>query len=254
MKQVKKEHQNILNHECNKGNVPNEVNITTEPRTEIDQKTISVTPVIAETVYLTQNILQLQHRCFAKELLERIQVKSYEPVIITWDKECVNTFLWQTGIKLKSSQILMMPEKELTIPSYNSICYFVFVDAPQIGSALKQINKLRLDKITRTTDCIIWVVQDFEELRHGQGKNGSAAVEGLKCVQEISDSLRIINGKKYVWLLHSNPIVNFAYMVSQIYSIADIGAEQKLLQELRSKYPNNLSPATIRLIEEIIRY
>lgn len=37
-------------------------------------------------------------------------------------------------------------------------------------------------------------------------------------------------------------------------NITDIGAEQKLLQELRSKYPNNVSAETIRLVEEVIRY
>ena len=213
------------------------------PVTVFSSKKIEVSQYTGALLGLSRSALQRQQRAITKAFVSQIGCQNYFPVIISWDDNSLDEFIWQTGIS--DAAVIRSPVSNTGIPQNRGRCLFVLVNAIQYGAALKQIAALKLNSILTKQDHIVWVIQDFQELL-----TGDRAAEGLVQMTEITSVLQI-SVKSSIFIMHQNPIYNLAVLKHQ-FDRSLQRAPHKLIDELQTNFGVYLTPAVLDTLGEII--
>lgn len=210
-----------------------------------DTSQIEVDGAVASVLKLSRNMGKSVHNAVAKSLFKRVNCMEHTPVIVGWDENCINEFLWQTGIK--DAIVCEGDVYDETVAKAEKRCFFVLVNTIQFGAAKKQVLEIGLDTVVTSDDYIVWVVQDFEELLTGDN-----LVEGLQSmlvfVQEQSELC-----KGCIWLSHDNPIYNLIFLEHQMEPVVTAAREQEILRVCNNKYASFLDKQVVENIMRIIK-
>lgn len=206
-------------------------------------KKIEVSQYTGALLGLSRSAIQRQQRAITKAFVSKIGCQNYFPVIISWDDNSLDEFIWQTGIS--DAAMVRSPVCSTEIPQNRGRCLFILVNAIQYGAALKQIAALKLNSILTKQDHVVWVVQDFQELL-----TGDRAVEGLVQMTEITDALQI-SSKSSIFIMHQNPIYNLAFLKHQ-FDRSLRHTPHKLIDELQTNFGVYLTPTVLDTLGEII--
>lgn len=219
------------------------VQLKETPNVVFSSKKVEVSQYTATLLGLSRSALQQQQRAVTKAFVSQIGCQKYIPVIVSWDNNSINEFIWQTGIS--DATVIHSPVSNVGIPKSRGRCLFVLVNAIQYGAALKQIAALKLNTILTKQDHVVWVVQDFQELL-----TGDRAVEGLAQMAEITNALQI-SSKSSIFIMHQNPIYNLAFLKHQ-FDRSLRHAPHKLIDELQTNFGVYLTPTVLDTLGEII--
>lgn len=214
--------------------------------------TLSVKPIDVDVgIYedallrISKKVLYEQHQKIAFSFFQLEGCSEHDPILVTWDENCMNEFLLQTGIK--DARIFMNPD-ELEIPPSDSKkkCVFVLVNTIQFGAVKGQIMKLHLAKQLCYDDYVVWVVEDFQQLI-----NGYNFVEGLTQMCELTN-FASIPCNNIVYILHKNPVYNLTFLELQKRPFLQKTPEL-LIKEIQDKYSNYITDNILENLSAMIR-
>lgn len=186
-------------------------------------------------------------------------------VIISWDAFCTTALMknwfglnfsdeqFENGIKqYENTYFLNNPIAGLasSLASQISSCkinWIVLFNATQYGSALKSLNALNIEKVIRREDNIFLVVQDFEELRNGNGVK-----DGLKNMMNICSELGI-SKNAMIALNDNNPVYSIAALQSQRVKCVTQSDEISMLDIIKNRFSFMIDHKTEKTIVEIIQ-
>ncbi len=162
-----------------------------------------------------------------------------------WDENCENHFDWNAGIS--DLKIIHLIEEEPPKERDGvDTCFFVLVNASQIGMEKKKVKNIRLSEIVEPNDYVVWVVQDFEELFNSGGTE-----EGLRNMLWLREFSEICS-RSIVWINHDSPIFNISFLEQQYRPKIEIAEQQEYLDYLRNNYPAYCDEFSIGLIAKSI--
>lgn len=214
------------------------------PEQKFTTKKIDVPAYSYAILELSRNALQQQHRGILKAFIEKIGCQQSVPVLVSWDTNCRDEFLWQTGIS--NVAIIDSPLNCNNLPQEKNRCIFVLVNAIQFGAALKQISALKLDSALTERDYVVWVLQDFQELL-----TGDRAAEGLSQMVELQDAA-LIPCKSTIMIMHENPVYNLAFLKYQ-FDPSLQKAAHKLIDELQTNFGVFSTPEVTDIIGDMLQ-
>lgn len=176
-------------------------------------------------VDLAENLKRKQNNHTMQCLIRSVGLENHVPILLGWDEYCEKRFIWNAGID-DIKVIHLLDEEAPKEADGVDTCFFILVNASQIGMEKKRVAKLNLQKVVEPNDYVIWVVQDFEELL-----NSNTVADGLQDMLWLED-FSGIDAKSVVWISHDNPAYNIAFLEHQFYPKQDIAEEQALLRDL----------------------
>ncbi len=249
IQQLKKNLEIFLVKTNNDNDTPIDVNDVEQPKGDTVKtlKKINTTNLISSILQLSRLAIKKQHMEIAHRYFEEQKCIGYVPIIIGWDEGCIKELIWQTGIT-NAKIFTDIKSNELTQIQKCKRCFFIFINTIQFGSAYKQIADLTLNKFINDDDFVIWVVQDFQELMINQNN----VKEGLRNMLGLKEQVGI-NCESIVWLIHENPIYNFAFLEAQKQKIRTINEENSFVGNLKNKYEVYCDENVIKNISNIIR-
>ncbi|MCR5107987.1 MAG: dynamin family protein [Lachnospiraceae bacterium] len=256
MSRISQEKLNILNETLNlllremgdESDTDSEI-VTQVSQSPNKQKTINTFEAddfLSDMIKMARYSCRDQHREIMKQYILQEKLSDYDAVIVGWDEDCIKDLIWQSGIC--DARIFILPENEPVIDDrINPKCFFIMVNAVQIGAAEKQIRSLNLEKIIRPTDYIIWVLQDFNEML-----NSDNVEEGLGLLAELQKNC-LVNVPSVIWINHRNPLYNFCYLKCQQIKNISISEETRILSELKEKFRGLCDDGIIINVGKMIR-
>lgn len=190
---------------------------------------------------LSANAKKLQNIEVMKGLVEKENLQDSVPILLGWDENCTNDFTWNVGIEDLKIIHLDKEEPPKEKDGVNT-CFFVLVNASQIGSEQKKVKNLRLAEIVEPNDFVVWVIQDFDELLNSYGVD--EALRNMLWLREFSE----IESKSIIWISHSNPVYNLAFLEHQYSPKESISEQQKYISYLRNNFSVYCDEITIQII------
>lgn len=194
-----------------------------------DTKAIEVGDLSSDVLQLSSELKKKQSSEVMKELVRKEKLENHVPILMGWDENCENHFDWNAGIS--DLRIIHLIEEEPPKEKDGvDTCFFVLVNASQIGMEKKKVKNIRLSEIVETNDFVVWVVQDFEELY-----NSGGIEEGLRnmlWLREFSE----ITCRSIVWINHDNPIYNISFLEQQYDPKEEITERLSYLDYLRNRF------------------
>ena len=218
---------------------------------------------------LSENIIRklnyrIMNEFISKGLTNRQILNSHKKQsveIYCWDKTSMIEFL-ENHMMVKTENInfeiknikidnyIIRYAPNTFIHSYNATLpkvYFVLFNTTQYGAGLKELSKLRLDVNLTSQDTVILVVQDFNEVIHGDGVE-----ESIINMRMIKKHLKI-NANSLIVMNAYNPIYNLVAMELQLNSI-DLHYDEVLMMELiQNNFSWLINTDINKTIREIIR-
>lgn len=91
------------------------------PEQKFTTKKIDVPAYSYAILELSRNALQQQHRGILKAFIEKIGCQQSVPVLVSWDTNCRDEFLWQTGIS--NVAIIDSPLNCNNLPQEKNRCF-----------------------------------------------------------------------------------------------------------------------------------
>jgi len=203
---------------------------------------------ISESIFkLSVNSRKLQNIEIMKELVKQEGLEDYVPILLGWDENCSNDFSWNAGIS--DLRVIHLSKEEAPKEKDGvDTCFFVLVNASQIGSEKNKVKNLKLAEIVEPADFVVWVVQDFDELINSYGVE--EALRNMLWLREFSE----IESKSVIWISHSNPIYNLSFLEHQ-YSPKKTSLEQtNYIDFIRKNYSVYCDEMSIGIIaREILK-
>ncbi len=211
-----------------------------------EQTSIDVDSYIIPLYDIANRVCRNQHIMIMKEYITNNNLDNYSPIMIGWDDDCIDVLKWQSGIT--DFIIFKQPDDEIVVDSIKGPkCYFVLVNAIQMGAAEKQIRNLKLEDCIEDNDYIIWVLQDLTELI-----NANNIEEGLQRLISFRDNY--MNGvNSCIWLLHNNPLYNLCLLECQNRDKMSLKEESLFLNEIKEEYSEYYNDEVIRDLSIILR-
>lgn len=206
---------------------------------------VEVSEEMSAVLQLARAGIQQQFRRTIQTLIRQIGYEDAIPVVLSWDSQSTNWFLWQSG--LCDARIVQAPTSETELPAGEKRCFFILFNLTQYGSARNQVAKLHLDEVLTKQDYIIWVVQDFGELL-----NADNVVEGLTRMLEFSEKISAVCDSK-IYLLHENPAYSIGFLQYQFEPTLQ-KEPHALISALQEKFPLYAQSGTsLHVFGEIVR-
>ena len=216
-----------------------------ERKCKQDVEEIEVGNISSNILQLSSEIKKVQNNQVMKSLVNHEKLEGYIPILLGWDENCENHFDWNSGIS--DLKIIHLLEEEAPKEADGvDTCFFVLVNASQIGMEQKKVKNICLPKIVEPNDFVVWVVQDFEELC-----NSGGIEEGLRNMLWLRD-FSGISSRSIVWINHDNPIFNISFLEQQYSPKVEIAEQQEYLDYLRNKYPIYCDEYSVGLIAKSI--
>ncbi len=210
-----------------------------------DAKKIEIDDISLDILELSSKLKKIQNSQVMKSLIEHEKLEDHIPILLGWDEYCENHFAWNTGIT--DLNIIHLSEEEAPKERDDfDTCFFVLVNASQIGMEKKKIRAIKLSEIVKPNDYVVWVVQDFEELF-----NSDSTDEGLRNMLWLNEFSEI-SSRSIVWINHDNPIFNISFLEQQFSPKIEIAKQQEYLDYLRNNYSTYCDEFSIRLIAKSI--
>lgn len=210
-----------------------------------ETRKVEVSEEMSAVLRLARAGIQQQFRKTIQTLIRQIGYEDAIPVVLSWDSQSTNWFLWQSG--LCDARIVQAPTSETELPAGEKRCFFILFNLTQYGSARNQVANLHLDAVLTKQDYIIWVVQDFGELL-----NADNVVEGLTRMMELSESFSAVCDSK-IYLLHENPVYSIGFLQYQ-FELTLQQEPHALISALQEKFHLYVqSGASLNVFGEIVR-
>ncbi len=210
-----------------------------------DIKEIEVGDISSDILQLSSEMKKIQNNQVMKSLVKYEKLEGHIPILLGWDENCENHFDWNAGIS--DLKIIHLIEEEPPKERDGvDTCFFVLVNASQIGMEKKKVKNIRLSEIVEPNDYVVWVVQDFEELFNSGGTE-----EGLRNMLWLREFSEICS-RSIVWINHDNPIFNISFLEQQYRPKIEIAEQQEYLDYLRNNYPAYCDEFSIGLIAKSI--
>lgn len=208
-------------------------------------KLVDINNETFQTLNLANEIKKHQQALTMKELVRHLHLDDYVPVLLGWDENCNNDFNWNAGISDMRIIHLLKDEAPKEKDGVDT-CFFVLVNASQIGMEKKKISNLKLADIVEPNDYVVWVVQDFDELL-----NSDCVDEGLRNMVWLKKTFEF-NQRSLIWISNSNPIYNIAFLKWQFQEDKSFNEQQIFIEELKNTYKTFCDEITISTIAKCI--
>lgn len=206
---------------------------------------VDINDEIYQTLCLANEIKKRQQALTMKELVRHLHLDNYEPVLLGWDESCNNDFNWNAGISDMKIVHLLKDEAPKEKDGVDT-CFFVLVNASQIGMEKKKISNLKLADIVEPNDYVVWVVQDFDELL-----NSDCVDEGLRNMVWLKKTFDF-DQRSLIWISNSNPIYNIAFLKWQFQEDKSFNEQQNFIEDLKNTYKTLCDESSISTIAKCI--